>query len=82
MWGVFNGNQPSHDFRRTNNYTTPREYLRQLLNRTVELDREKICADCVRDFGFLADLTDDERKLAGDRYQRDQATAERQRAQV
>ena len=54
--------------------------LRQLLNRTVVLDREKICADCVRGFGFLVNLTDDERKLAGDKYQREQAIAERLRA--
>jgi predicted nucleotidyltransferase component of viral defense system len=51
--------------------------LRQLLNRTVVLDREKICADCVRGFGFLVNLTDDERKLSGDKYQREQATAEK-----
>jgi predicted nucleotidyltransferase component of viral defense system len=51
--------------------------LRQLLNRTVVLDREKICADCVRAFGFLVNLTDDERKLSGDKYQREQATAEK-----
>jgi predicted nucleotidyltransferase component of viral defense system len=46
--------------------------LRQLLNRTVDLDRERICADCVRSFGFLMNLTDDERTLAGDKYQREQ----------
>jgi predicted nucleotidyltransferase component of viral defense system len=56
--------------------------LRQLLNRTVVLDREKICADCVRGFGFLVNLTDDERKLGGDKYQREQATAEKLRAQA
>ncbi len=54
--------------------------LRQLLNRTVVVDREKICADCVRGFGFLVNLTDEERKLAGDKYQREQATAEKLRA--
>lgn len=46
--------------------------LRQLLNRTVDLDRERICADCVRGFGFLLNLTDDERTLASDKYQREQ----------
>jgi predicted nucleotidyltransferase component of viral defense system len=56
--------------------------LRQLLNRTVDLDRERICAGCVRGFGFLVNLTDDERKLAGDRYQREQATADKLRAQA
>ena len=56
--------------------------LRQLLNRAVVIDRERITADCVRGFGFLANLTDDERTLARDQYQREQAAAERLRAQV
>ena len=54
--------------------------LRQLLNRAVAIDRNKISADCVRGFGFLADLTDDERTLSRDKYQREQATAEKLRA--
>src|SRR5438552_5837793 len=54
--------------------------LRQLLNRAVVIDRERITADCVRGFGFLANLTDDERTLARDQYQREQAVAERLRA--
>lgn len=54
--------------------------LRQLLSRAVVIDRERITADCVRGFGFLADLTDDERALARDQYQREQAVAERLRA--
>jgi predicted nucleotidyltransferase component of viral defense system len=56
--------------------------LRQLLNRAVVIDRERITADCVRGFGFLADLTDDERTLARDPYQRDRATAERLRGRL
>jgi hypothetical protein len=56
--------------------------LRQLCNRTVILDRERICADCVRGFGFLVNLTDDERTIAGDRYQREQAIADKLRAGV
>jgi predicted nucleotidyltransferase component of viral defense system len=56
--------------------------LRQLLNRAVVIDRERITADCVRGFGFLANLTGDERMLARDQHQREQATAERLRAQV
>jgi predicted nucleotidyltransferase component of viral defense system len=55
--------------------------LGQLLRRTIVVDRERITADCVRRFGFLAELTEDERVLAGDRYQREQAVAERLRAQ-
>ena len=54
--------------------------LRQLLNRAVVIDRERITADCVRGFGFLADLTEDERTLASDQYQREQAVADRLRA--
>src|SRR5580693_2832219 len=54
--------------------------LRQLLNRAAVIDRETITAGCVKGFGFLADLTDDERTLAGDKYQREQAVAERLRA--
>ena len=54
--------------------------LCQLLNRAAVIDREGITADCVRGFGFLANLTDDERTLARDRYQREQVTAEKLRA--
>jgi predicted nucleotidyltransferase component of viral defense system len=53
--------------------------LRQLLNRAVAIDRNKITSDCVRGFGFLANLTDDERTLARDQFQREQAVAERLR---
>jgi predicted nucleotidyltransferase component of viral defense system len=55
------------------------EDLRQLLNRAAVIDRETITAGCVKGFGFLADLTDDERTLASDKYQREQAVAERLR---
>ena len=51
--------------------------LRQLLNRAVVIDRDRITADCVRGFGFLANLTDDERTLARDRHQREQVVADR-----
>ena len=54
--------------------------LRQLLNRAANIDRDRITRDCVRGFGFLADLTDDERALARDQYQREQDVAERLRA--
>jgi predicted nucleotidyltransferase component of viral defense system len=53
--------------------------LRQLLNRAVVIDTERICEDCVHGFGFLAELTDDERLLARDQYQRVHAAAERVR---
>lgn len=53
--------------------------LGQLLNRAVNIDRDRITRDCVRGFGFLADLTEDERALARDQYQREQAVADRLR---
>ncbi len=56
--------------------------LRDLLRRDARIDRERISADCIRGFRFLAELTDDEQALARDPYQREQATAERLRAQV
>jgi len=56
--------------------------LRQLLNRAVAIDRERITADCVRGFGFLADLTEDERALARDQYQREQALWDRLRTEL
>jgi predicted nucleotidyltransferase component of viral defense system len=65
-------------------FTDGREFdwddLRQLLNRAAVIEKEKICEECVRGFGFLADLTDDERTLARDKYQREQAAAEKVRA--
>jgi predicted nucleotidyltransferase component of viral defense system len=54
--------------------------LRQLLNRAVNIDRERITGDCVSGFGFLVDLTEDELALSRDRYQREQAVADRVRA--
>jgi hypothetical protein len=51
--------------------------LRQLLKRAVDLDRERICADCIRGFGFLLNRTDDEQILVRDKYQREHAIAEK-----
>lgn len=56
--------------------------LAQLVRRTVVIDRERITADCVRGFGFLAELTDEEKIVASDRYQREQAAVERIRAEL
>jgi predicted nucleotidyltransferase component of viral defense system len=56
--------------------------LAQLVRRTVVIDRERITADCVRGFGFLAELTEQERIVANDRYQREEAAAERLRAEL
>ena len=49
--------------------------LVQLVRRTVVIDRERITNDCVRGFGFLAELTDQERIVANDRYQREETAA-------
>jgi predicted nucleotidyltransferase component of viral defense system len=58
------------------------EDLRQLLNRAVVIDRETITADCVKGYGFLAEMTEHERVVANDRYQREQVTVERLRAEL
>jgi predicted nucleotidyltransferase component of viral defense system len=58
------------------------EDLRQLLNRAALIDREKITADCVKGYGFLAELTEHERVVANDRYQREQVTVERLRVEL
>ncbi len=54
--------------------------LRDLVRRGAVIDRDRITADCARGFAFLADLSDDERALAGDPYQRQQEIWERARA--
>ena len=54
--------------------------LRQLLNRAAVIDRERITADCVRGFGFLAELTADEQTLANDQHQRERTLAGQLRA--
>ena len=54
--------------------------LRQLTNRAIIIDRDAITRTCVRGFRFLEDLTEDERIVAGDQYQRERAAADRLRA--
>ena len=56
------------------------EDLGQLVRRTVAIDRHSIIADCARGFAFLADLTEDERVLAGDQHQRERDLWERVKA--
>ena len=51
--------------------------MRDLVRRDARIDRERICADCVRGFRFLADLTPDEQALTNDPHQREQALWER-----
>jgi predicted nucleotidyltransferase component of viral defense system len=56
--------------------------LAQLVRRTVVIDRERITTDCVRGFGFLAELTEQERIVANDRYQREEAAAAKLREEL
>jgi predicted nucleotidyltransferase component of viral defense system len=56
--------------------------LRQLVNRAVAIDRDRITTDCVRGFGFLTALTPDERSLADDAHQREQALWDRLRTEL
>jgi predicted nucleotidyltransferase component of viral defense system len=53
--------------------------LRDLVSRDARIDRDAICAACVRGFGFLKELTPEERTLAGDRHQREGELWERLR---
>jgi predicted nucleotidyltransferase component of viral defense system len=54
--------------------------LRELLRRSIVIDRNRITADCVRGFRFLANLTPEEQLLAADPNQREQSLWERLRA--
>ena len=56
--------------------------LRQLLNRTVVIDRDRITADCLRGFGFLTELTPDELLLSNDKHQRQRALADELKAAI
>src|ERR1019366_10094752 len=56
--------------------------LRELLNRAVVIDRDRITADCLRGFGFLTELTPDEQVLSNDKYQRERTLADGPRATI
>jgi hypothetical protein len=60
-------------------YTTYR-FLERQRGICACLDRNRITADCVRGFRFLADLTQDERLLANDPNRRERALWETLRA--
>ena len=51
--------------------------LGQLVRRTGVVDRARITADCVRGFGFLAELSEEEQLLARDPHQRENALKDR-----
>jgi predicted nucleotidyltransferase component of viral defense system len=56
--------------------------LKQLVRRTLTVDRQKITADCVRGYRFLLGLTEAERQLAGDPHRRLYALWEALRADI
>jgi len=56
--------------------------LRDLVRRTLVINRERICTDCARGFGFLADLTPEERVLANDSHLREHALWDRLRREL
>jgi hypothetical protein len=53
-----------------------------LVRRTLAIDPEKIAADCARGFRFLRNLTEEERILANDQYQREHVLSQRLREAV
>ena len=56
--------------------------LRDLVRRTEDVDREKICAACTGSFRFLADLSLDERLLANDAHHREHELWDRLRTEL
>src|SRR5208283_1579114 len=53
--------------------------LNQLVRRTIAVDREKITANCIKRYRFLAELTEEERQLADDAHQRERTLWQRLR---
>lgn len=56
--------------------------LRQLLRRTLEIDKDRITTACIQGFRFLAHLTPEEQTLANDAYQRERALWQELNAQA
>lgn len=56
--------------------------LGQLVRKTMKIDPAKTSADCVAGFGFLADLTPEEKTLAADGAQRNRELWEKLRDEV
>ncbi len=54
--------------------------LGQLVRRTVTIDRRRIAADGAQGFAFLANLTEEERRLAADQHHRERDLWEKLRA--
>ena len=81
LWQARDGFDPARMMRK---FQDGRDFdwddLGQLLRRTIVVDRERITADCVRGFGFLAELTSEEQALANDPHQQEHALWNRLRA--
>jgi len=56
--------------------------LGDLVRRTEDINREKICTACAGGFRFLADLSPEEQALANDSHQREQGLWDRLRAEL
>jgi predicted nucleotidyltransferase component of viral defense system len=56
--------------------------LNQLVRRTEAVDRDKITADCIGGYRFLIDLTEEERHLSKDPYQRELQLWQKMRTSV
>ena len=56
--------------------------LEHLVHRDRVVDAGKITADCIRGFGFLAEMTREERTLANDQYQRERILWKRLRGSL
>jgi predicted nucleotidyltransferase component of viral defense system len=56
--------------------------LGQLIRRTMAIDAARISAECVKGFRFLTDLTPEEKVLASDPHQREQALWDKLRTEL
>ncbi|MEI6242075.1 MAG: nucleotidyl transferase AbiEii/AbiGii toxin family protein [Chlamydiota bacterium] len=56
--------------------------LSQLVRRTAAVEREKITSDCIEGYRFLINLTEEERQLANDPYQRERTLWEKLRTNI
>ena len=83
LWQAGDAFDPARLMRR---FEAGREFdwddLRNLVRRDARVDGERICADCVSGFRFLADLSPEEQVLANDSHQREQSLWERLRREL
>jgi predicted nucleotidyltransferase component of viral defense system len=83
LWQARDAFDPDHLMKKLNDSKAfDWDDLNQLVRRTVVLDGNRIAAECVRGYRFLLDMTEDERQLATDLYQRQRVLGEKLRAEV